>query len=61
MTNRMLETAKELNPFVYKLPKVEALEKDWFEGKERVGVIGSNETPDWMVDEVIDRIKSLAA
>lgn len=61
MTNRMLETARELNPSVYKLAKVELLEKEWLQGKERIGVIGSNETPDWMVDQVIDRIKALAA
>ncbi len=59
MTTRMLEVAKASNPCVYKLEKVEELEADWFRGKEKVGVIGANETPDWMVDEVIERIKSL--
>jgi len=38
---------------------VEELQAVWFRGKEKVGVIGANETPDWMVDEVIERIKSL--
>ncbi len=55
----MLEVAKAFNPCVYKLEKMEELEADWFRGKEKVGVIGANETPDWMVEEVIERIKSL--
>ena len=59
MTTRMLEVAKASNPCVYKLEKVEELQAVWFRGKETVGVIGANETPDWMVDEVIERIKSL--
>ena len=61
MTTRMMEVAKATNPCVYKLEKVEELETSWFQGKEKVGVIGANETPDWMVDEVIERIKSMAA
>lgn len=61
MTNRMLEVARAFNPCVYKIEKVDQLHPEWFQGKERVGVIGANETPDWMVDEVVERIKSLAA
>jgi len=61
MTNRMLEVAKAFNPCVYKLEKVDQLKSEWFQGKEKVGVIGANETPGWMLDEVIERIKSLAA
>jgi hypothetical protein len=26
-----------------------------------VGIIGANETPDWMINEAIERIKSMAA
>ena len=61
MTNRMLEVARAFNTHVYKLEKVDQLQPEWFRGKEKVGVIGANETPDWMVDEVVERIKSLAA
>ena len=61
MTNRMLEVAKAFNRNVYKIEKVEELKSEWFRGKERVGIIGANETPDWMVDEAVERIKSLTA
>lgn len=61
MTNRMLEVAKSFNRNVYKIEKVEELKSEWFRGKERVGIIGANETPAWMVDEAVERIKSLNA
>lgn len=61
MTNRMLEVARAFNSNVYKIEKIDELRREWFRGKERVGVIGANETPDWMVDEAIERIKSITA
>ena len=30
-------------------------------GKEKVGIIGANETPEWMITEAIERIKSMSA
>jgi (E)-4-hydroxy-3-methyl-but-2-enyl pyrophosphate reductase len=60
MTSRMLEVARAFNPRVYKIERVDDLRVEWFESKDRVGIIGANETPDWMVDEAVERIKSLA-
>jgi 4-hydroxy-3-methylbut-2-enyl diphosphate reductase len=60
MTNRMLEVARAFNPHVYKLEKVDQLQSEWFQGKEKIGVIGANESPIWLMDEVVERIKSLA-
>lgn len=61
MTTRMLEVARAFNPHVYKIEKVDDLKLDWLRGKETVGIIGANETPDWMMNEAIERIKSMAA
>jgi len=61
MTTRMLEVARAFNANVYKIEKVDDLELQWLRGKEKVGIIGANETPDWMIDEAIERIKSMAA
>jgi 4-hydroxy-3-methylbut-2-enyl diphosphate reductase len=56
----MLEVARAFNPYVYKLEKVDELQPEWFQGKEKIGVIGANESPIWLMDEVVERIKSLA-
>ena len=61
MTNRMLEVARAFNAHVHKIEKVDDLQLEWFLGKETAGIIGANETPDWMINEAIERIKSMAA
>jgi 4-hydroxy-3-methylbut-2-enyl diphosphate reductase len=61
MTTRMLEVARAFNPQVHKIEKVDDLKLEWLRGKEKVGIIGANETPDWMINEAIERIKSMAA
>ncbi len=60
MTTRMLEVARAFNRHVFKIEKVDDLRAEWFEGKDKVGIIGANETPPWMMDEAVERIKSLA-
>ena len=61
MTNRMEEVARAFNDNVYRIEKVDDLERSWFTGKSRVGIVGANETTDDLVDEAVERIKSMAA
>lgn len=61
MTNRMEEVARAFNDNVYRIEKLEDLDRSWFTGKSRVGIIGANETTDDLVDEAVERIKSMAA
>ena len=61
MTTRMLEVARAFNAHAHKIEKVDDLKPEWLRGKEKVGIIGANETPDWMINEAIERIKSMAA
>ncbi|MGH7810813.1 MAG: hypothetical protein ACREP5_11105, partial [Candidatus Binatia bacterium] len=61
MTTRMVEVARAFNEHVHKIEKVEDLKLDWLRGKEKVGIIGANETPEWMINEAVERIKSMAA
>ena len=61
MTNRMEEVARAFNDNVYRIEKIDDLERSWFTGKSRVGIVGANETTDELVDEAVERIKSMAA
>ena len=61
MTNRMEEVAKAFNGNVYRIEKIDDLERSWFTGMSRVGIVGANETTDELVDEAVERIKSMAA
>ncbi len=60
MTNRMVEVALNFNHKVYKIEKIDQLQQRWLQGATTVGVIGANETPDWMLDEVVERLGSMA-
>jgi 4-hydroxy-3-methylbut-2-enyl diphosphate reductase len=57
----MLEVARNFNPRVYKVEKVEELQPEWFQGFATVGVIGANETPKWMLNDAAARIEAMAA
>jgi 4-hydroxy-3-methylbut-2-enyl diphosphate reductase len=60
MTSRMLEVALTFNPRVYKIEKIEEFQPEWVQDVATVGVIGANETPEWMINEVAERIKAVA-
>ncbi len=61
MTNRMEEVAKAFNDNVYRIEKIEDLDRAWFTGKSRIGIVGANETTDELVEKAVERIKSMAA
>jgi len=60
MTTRMLEVARSFNPRVYKVEKVEELQPEWFQSVATVGLIGANETPEWMLNDAAARIEAMA-
>ncbi len=60
MTTRMVETAKSCTDKVFEIKHPDDLDPAWFRGTLTVGVIGANETPEWMVEETINRLEALA-
>ncbi len=60
-TRRLYEISKSLNPNSYHIETSEELRPEWFKGVKRVGITAGASTPDWIIKEVIDRIKSLSA
>ncbi len=61
MTNRMVETARQCSDHVHKIKNAAEIQPEWFDGLGKVGVIGSNETPDWMVDEAVGRASTMGS
>jgi 4-hydroxy-3-methylbut-2-enyl diphosphate reductase len=59
MTTRMVETAKSCTDKVYEIKHPDDLDPAWFADTESVGVIGANETPEWMVEETVSRLEAL--
>ncbi|MFL6693539.1 MAG: 4-hydroxy-3-methylbut-2-enyl diphosphate reductase [Ramlibacter sp.] len=60
-SNRLAELARKLGVPSYMVDRADELEAEWLEGKSRVGLTAGASAPEVLVDEVIDRIKSLGA
>ncbi len=59
MTTRMVETAKSCSEKVFEIKHPDELDAAWFDGTASVGVIGANETPEWMVEETVIRLEAM--
>ena len=35
------------------------IDPNWFNGLDKVGVVGANETPNWMVETTIEKLRAL--
>ena len=53
--------AKEFGVESYFIQSAEQLKKEWFIGKERIGVTAGASTPDYLIDEVVEKVKELTS
>ena len=60
-SNRLREVAARLGTDAYMVDQPEDLRPEWFEGKRRVGLTAGASAPDILVQQVVDRLKSLGA
>jgi 4-hydroxy-3-methylbut-2-enyl diphosphate reductase len=60
-SNRLAELARKLGVSSYMVDRADELRPEWLEGKARVGLTAGASAPEVLVEEVIDRIKSLGA
>ncbi|MFC1563384.1 4-hydroxy-3-methylbut-2-enyl diphosphate reductase [candidate division KSB1 bacterium] len=60
-TKRLTEISKELNPRSYQVESAEDLMKAWFDDVENIGVTAGASTPDWIIEEVVNKLGELAS
>ena len=58
-TTRLAEISGAILEDTYHIEGAEELDPQWFRGKCRVGVTAGASTPDWIIGEVVERIKLL--
>ncbi|MEA3287354.1 MAG: 4-hydroxy-3-methylbut-2-enyl diphosphate reductase [Candidatus Marinimicrobia bacterium] len=58
-TKRLLEVSLLLNPRSYMVEKVEDIDHDWFDQAETVGVSAGASSPDDLIDEVVEHLRTL--
>lgn len=54
----LFSICKEENPSSYIISETGEIHKDWFSGKESVGICGATSTPNWLMEEVSDWVKT---
>ena len=47
-----------MNEDTYRISKIEEIEKSWFAGVKSVGICGATSTPQWLMEEVAEWIKT---
>lgn len=56
--SRMLYTiSKKFNPRSYFIENAKQLKKSWFDGIKKIAVSAGASTPEWVIDNVVDKIK----
>jgi 4-hydroxy-3-methylbut-2-enyl diphosphate reductase len=58
-TTRLAKLCKQLGTPTHHVETAGELRKVWFKGKESVGVTSGTSTPEWLIKQVVERIKSL--
>jgi len=58
-STRLWEIAKSINPRSYFIQRADELQSEWFSGCKKVAVTAGASTPGWIIDDVIEKVKSL--
>lgn len=58
-SNRLREVAEEIGAKAHIVDTADELNPEWFKGIERVAVSSGASTPEWLLKEVIERIKKI--
>ncbi len=57
---RMLySVCRNVNPDTHFISSVEEIQKEWFKGKNSVGICGATSTPKWLIEHVRDIISNI--
>ena len=58
-SKELWEKSKSYGVNSYFIQSSEQLKKEWFNGKEKIGVTAGASTPDYLINEVVERIKEM--
>lgn len=59
-TRRLAEICRTIQPKTYHIEVADEIDFSWFEGVTKVGITSGASTPDWVVNEVVERISNRA-
>lgn len=59
-TRRLAEICRTIQPKTYHIEVADEIDFSWFDGVSKVGITSGASTPDWVVNEVVERISNRA-
>jgi len=59
-TSQLANLSKGICDRVHHIETAEELQDSWFNGVEKVGITGGASTPQWIIDEVVEKIKEIS-
>jgi 4-hydroxy-3-methylbut-2-enyl diphosphate reductase len=59
-SKRLTQLALKINPNTYQVNSAENLDPAWFDQVEKVGISAGASTPDYLIDQVHERIKQFS-
>lgn len=60
-TRRLAEICRTIQPRTHHIEVSAELERGWFEGAGSVGVTSGASTPDWLIEEVVEKLSAMCA
>ena len=58
-TTKLYQISKSVNSNSYHIESKDEIKLEWFENVEKVGITAGASTPQWVIDEVVDYLRSL--
>jgi len=59
-TTKLYQIAKSVNPKSFHIESKDEIEESWFEGAESVGITAGASTPQWVIEEIIQRLQEIS-
>ena len=59
-TNQLVTLSKDVCAKVYHIETAKEIRRTWFKGVERVGITGGASTPQWIIDDVVNKIREIS-
>ena len=59
-SKRLTQLSLEINKNTYQVNSAKDVDPSWFEGAEKVGISAGASTPDYLIDQVYQKIKQLS-
>ncbi|UCD34767.1 MAG: 4-hydroxy-3-methylbut-2-enyl diphosphate reductase [Nitrospiraceae bacterium] len=60
-TNQLVHLSREVCARVHHIETAKELKKAWFKGVKKAGITGGASTPQWIIDDVVKKIREISA